>query len=73
MRHPNIVALYGMTHNPNTDQLFIVQEFVGGGNLHDLSRDPNKFTVDKFVSITIELFGKCSPFPENISKVLFEK
>lgn len=69
MRHPNIVALYGMAHDPGTDQLYIVQEFVGGGNLHDLSRGPTHlFPVDLFVSIAIELFGILSLVPVCVEK-----
>lgn len=36
LRHPNIVELLAVNREPNTNQYYIVMEFVEGGNLRDL-------------------------------------
>jgi len=63
MRHPNVVQLYGMAHNPSTDSLFIVQEFVGGGDVRSLLQGTGggevsrHFGLPELVRLASELLG----------------
>src|SRR5207249_2695156 len=42
LQHPNIVEILNVSHDPITNQFFIVMEFVEGGNLRELQQTRNK-------------------------------
>jgi len=43
LRHPNVVSLYGMASDRSTARLYIVQDYVDGGDLRTLLHDNERF------------------------------
>jgi eukaryotic-like serine/threonine-protein kinase len=46
LQHPNIVEILHVSHDPVTNQFFIVMEFVEGGNLRELQQTRNNKKFD---------------------------
>jgi serine/threonine protein kinase len=54
LQHPNIVRILGVSCDRQTNQFYIVMEFVEGGNLRDLLSVRKKLTVQEAIRILEE-------------------
>jgi serine/threonine protein kinase len=53
LNHPNIVKMLAMVEEH--DQHYLIMEFVSGGDLYDMLKQDRRLTIDRLLSIAIQL------------------